>query len=143
MKFILALIIAALLLSACAYNKEAIQPDVTKIHEPLIKHEPSGAMVKVADGISLEEAKKVIDFVYNDFKSLEGYIGNGRGFTTIDRISHWPTRLYPRPNCKYIVDFYYPVTPRYSVGSGNSGDTLCIGIRSNKFILESTEHWVE
>lgn len=117
------------LISACAFN------------EPIIEHDPTGTIVKVRDDIPLGEAKEVIGFIYDNFKSIRHeYIGEYRNFTSLTKVYRWNNPAWLRPECKYMVDFYYPNSPnKYS----NSGDTLCIGIISNQFKIEDFSHWLE
>ena len=116
-------LVFTLLVSACSIN------------ESVIHYEKSGTAIAVRDGISLDEARRVIDFIYENFKDIP-VAAVGEGFSSLKSISHWSA--YPK--CDYVVaHFEYGSADKSFI----AGDDVCINKVSNRFNFEWGSHWLE
>ena len=113
-KFLILVLI--LLVSACSIN------------ESVIHYEKSGTAIAVRDGISLDEARRVIDFIYENFKDIP-VAAVGEGFGSLKSLSHWSA--YPK--CDYVVaHFEYDSADKSFI----AGDDVFINKVSNRFNFE-------
>lgn len=109
-------------------------------------HKETNTSIKVLNNISLQEAQKVINYVYKDYKHIEySYLGSGlsvdENFKYLKTISLWntPRERIRTKECKYSVNFYYPnpVNP-----DASSGKELCVGIINKQLRALGSSRWM-
>ena len=77
-------------------------------NESIIRHQPSGTVVKIYDGIRQDEAKKLVDYIYVNFDEIHARFFTMEKFAMLDSIHTWPKDAQPQDLYDYLVDFKRP-----------------------------------
>jgi hypothetical protein len=121
------LVSVTVLVSACSINKSTIQ------------YEKSSTTIAVRDGIPVDEARQIIDFIYGNFKDVPAEASE-IGFYSLKSISHWDIPERSRSQCKYMAHFEYEPPDKSFI----AGDDVCIDRINNELKFDLLiSHWME